>query len=151
LSVYVDDLVDYGVIIGRCGPNWCHMIADTLAELHFFATIQIGLKRSWFQDKRTPHYDLTAGKRAQAIKKGALQNPDAFERCMKMWMEVYRRKKVTEHDRFRKEKAERIKADPNRTRDDVIEAIGALQSTDDPSLLPLHDELMDELHKLDGE
>lgn len=52
---------------------WCHMTADTLTELHAFAQ-HIGLKRSWFQPRppaSTPHYDLTPGKRAQAIKNGA--------------------------------------------------------------------------------
>ena len=43
-----------------------------LDDLHAFAA-SIGLKRSWFQDKPDglPHYDLTAGKRRQAITAGA--------------------------------------------------------------------------------
>lgn len=48
----------------------CHMFADSVDELHGIAE-QIGLKREWFQDTRYPHYDLTAGKRKQAIKAGA--------------------------------------------------------------------------------
>ena len=49
----------------------CHLFADTVEELHRFAQ-RIGLKRSWFQDNpRFPHYDLTAGKRSQAVRSGA--------------------------------------------------------------------------------
>ena len=38
--------------------NRGHMVANTLDELHRFAR-KIGLKRTWFQDKKHPHYDLT--------------------------------------------------------------------------------------------
>jgi hypothetical protein len=48
------------------------MFADTLEELHAFA-LTIGMKRAWFQNKpELPHYDLTEGRRAIAIKKGAV-------------------------------------------------------------------------------
>src|SRR4051812_48381894 len=58
------------------GDKYCHMMSDKggkegLAELHAFAKT-IGLKRSWFQNKpRHPHYDLSSGKRRQAILAGA--------------------------------------------------------------------------------
>lgn len=48
MSVYVDELVDYGVRIGRAGPWWCHLVADSEDELHAFAK-RIGMARSWFQ------------------------------------------------------------------------------------------------------
>ena len=68
MSVYVDALVNYG---WRLGPS-CHLVADTLAELHSFAS-KVGMKRAWFQpgDASMPHYDLTAKRRAVAVKKGA--------------------------------------------------------------------------------
>lgn len=70
--VYVDP-------IQPCIPNpmwkWnksCHMYADTTEELHATAKV-IGLKRAWFQDKPSLcHYDLTVGKRAKALKAGAV-------------------------------------------------------------------------------
>ena len=41
-------------------------------ELHRFAQ-SIGIKREWYQDNpHTPHYDLTYGKRRQAIAAGAV-------------------------------------------------------------------------------
>lgn len=45
---------------------------DDLQTLHQFAA-GIGLKRSWFQPRGgvMPHYDLTPGKRFQAIRAGA--------------------------------------------------------------------------------
>lgn len=55
--------------------HWSHMSSDTsVEELHEFAK-KIGLKRSWFQDRRIPHYDITKGKRFQAIKNGAKELP----------------------------------------------------------------------------
>lgn len=49
----------------------CHMIADTEEELHTMAAA-LGLKRSWFQDKRIKHYDVSKGKREIAILLGAI-------------------------------------------------------------------------------
>jgi hypothetical protein len=73
MSVYVDDCF--------AGDDWGkwrgggHMQADTPEELHAMAT-RLGLKRSWFQFKPErpwyDHYDLTAGKRQQAIRLGAI-------------------------------------------------------------------------------
>ena len=48
---------------------WCHMIADTLEELHEFA-VRIQLRNSWFQGD---HYDLTLARRADAIALGAIE------------------------------------------------------------------------------
>lgn len=53
--------------------GWCHMTATTVDELHAFAK-QIGMLRSWFQDKPgRPHYDLKFDKRPyrRAIERGA--------------------------------------------------------------------------------
>lgn len=52
------------------------MYADNIDELHMMAT-RLGLKRTWFQTKsRLPHYDLTVGKRVQAIKMGVVDDHD---------------------------------------------------------------------------
>lgn len=71
MSVYIDKLF-------ICKPNkkwpWnlaCHLTADTIKELHKFAK-SIGLRRSWYQPKSKPHYDLTPGKRIRALKAGAI-------------------------------------------------------------------------------
>lgn len=74
MTVYVDHLTDYKKRIGRCGPFWCHMTADTPDELHAFAE-RIGLKRTWAQHvgKPTLHYDLTASRRAKAVRLGAVE------------------------------------------------------------------------------
>ena len=73
MSVYVDAL-------RPCVPNprwnWdrmCHLTADTLDELHTFA-IRLGLKRDWLHHHPfMPHYDLTANKRAKAVRLGAVE------------------------------------------------------------------------------
>ena len=54
---------------------------------------------------------------------------------------------MSEHDRVRKERAESCdENDP----DSLTEAIRGLQSTDHPSLLPLHDRLLRRLRELRG-
>ena len=63
-----------------CRPNrnwrWCescHLFSDgDIVELHKFAR-RLGLKRSWFQDRR-PHYDLTRRMRERAIRLGAKES-----------------------------------------------------------------------------
>jgi 2-hydroxychromene-2-carboxylate isomerase len=58
------------------GKLWCHLTADSERELHAFAQ-RLGMRRAWFQHKaRAPwqdHYDLTEGKRAQALALGAVE------------------------------------------------------------------------------
>lgn len=71
MSVYVDEMS-----VSLISKKWpynraCHMIADNIEELHSLASV-IGLKRSWFQKKTIPHYDLTENKRRQAVKAGAI-------------------------------------------------------------------------------
>lgn len=53
---------------------WCHMTADSTAELLAFAA-RIGLKATWLQRAGLPgeHFDLTAGKRRQAVRLGAIE------------------------------------------------------------------------------
>ncbi len=73
MAIYVDPLQ---AVLRNANWRWpkaCHMIADTLTELQRFAE-QLGLKRSWFQGPprhSIPHYDLTPGMRAKAVRMGA--------------------------------------------------------------------------------
>jgi hypothetical protein len=73
VSVYVDELRKHG---GSASFRWehsCHLYADSVEELHAFASA-IGLKRQWFQDKADfPHYDLTARRRRMAVEQGAME------------------------------------------------------------------------------
>jgi len=56
------------------------MWADSIEELHDMAR-KIGMKHEWFQEHaRTAHYDLRPGKRAKAIKAGAI------EASLKQWL-----------------------------------------------------------------
>lgn len=67
MSVYVDN-----ERIAWRGKLWCHLVADSLEELHRFAS-RLGLKRGWFQDRtRYPHYDVTIQVRERALRLGAL-------------------------------------------------------------------------------
>ena len=78
MTVYVDD-ARIPARVGRHDSRWSHLIADSQDELHAFAA-SIGLKRSWFQPGRPVagkpshlwHYDVTDGKRQQAIAAGAV-------------------------------------------------------------------------------
>lgn len=59
------------------GKLWCHLVADSLDELHAFAGA-LGLKRSWFQERAAyPHYDVTTEVRDRALRLGALQGRKA--------------------------------------------------------------------------
>lgn len=56
------------------GRRWCHLLADTDAELHRFAWL-LGVKGSSYQGppKTTkPHYDITAFERDRALRLGAV-------------------------------------------------------------------------------
>jgi len=68
LAVYVDDQrALYGRMI------MCHMVADSLTELHAMADA-LGLARRWFQCPprvRLPHYDVSLAFRTRAIGLGA--------------------------------------------------------------------------------
>ena len=68
MSVYVDDFnAQYGRMI------MCHMMADSLEELHQMAD-KIGINRKWFQNKpRFPHYDIAKSKRVLAVQHGAIE------------------------------------------------------------------------------
>lgn len=58
-------------LTGLRHEDWSHLVSDeSIEELHAFAR-RLGLLRSWFQDKRVPHYDVTAGKRVLAVRLGA--------------------------------------------------------------------------------
>lgn len=68
MAVYVDDAV-----WPLKGQLWCHLLADSLDELHSFAQ-SIGLKREWFQGHtKYPHYDMNENRRKIAVKKGAIE------------------------------------------------------------------------------
>lgn len=67
MTVYVDN-----ERIPWRGKLWCHLVADSLEELHQFAD-RLGLRRSWFQGKSSyPHYDITTVVRERALRLGAL-------------------------------------------------------------------------------
>lgn len=72
---------------------------DDLAPLHRFAE-SIGLKRSWFQPRGgiMPHYDLTPGKRQQALKAGAneLQDRPAVVALIHAWRAFQAAKKTNQ-------------------------------------------------------
>ena len=67
MPVYVDSQQNP---FGRM--KMCHMLADTVDELHAMAD-KIGIKRQWFQNHSTPHYDICQSKRAHAVQHGAIE------------------------------------------------------------------------------
>jgi Protein of unknown function (DUF4031) len=85
IKIYVDPIHTYAKQIGYKGKHaeqaarvgarhndqWCHLFADKAdcPELHEFAK-RLGLQREWFQGD---HYDIIPTKRAQAIRKGAIE------------------------------------------------------------------------------
>jgi hypothetical protein len=76
MAVYVDELTDYGWKLGAS----CHLLADSVEELHQFAQ-GIMMKRSWFQVSKSgiPHYDLVASRRRMAVRQGAIEITPTLE------------------------------------------------------------------------
>jgi len=84
MSVYVDNMrAPFGRMV------MCHMVADTIEELHAMAD-RIGVARRWYQGPpvtRRPHYDISLSKRALAIEAGAIEiewreAPAIARRCL---------------------------------------------------------------------
>lgn len=77
MTIYVDNAF-IKAKVRQHDSRWCHLLSDQEdpEELHLFAEA-IGLKRSYFQPAQfnwwQQHYDLTEGKRAQAVKFGAVE------------------------------------------------------------------------------
>lgn len=88
MTVYVDD---YKAKFRRMVV--CHMMADTLDELHEFAA-KLGMKREWFQDGSAPHYDVNLTRRVLAVKLGAIELPIRIDgKANPKWREVYQNAK----------------------------------------------------------
>jgi hypothetical protein len=94
MSIYVDELITWSEhayrgkdraqaarVGARNGHQWCHMFADKAdcPELHVIAG-KIGMRREWFQGD---HYDLTPGRRKQAVKAGAIEV--TREQAVEIW------------------------------------------------------------------
>jgi hypothetical protein len=79
VAVYVDDEQ-----VPWRGKLWCHLVADSLGELHAFARC-LGLKEAWFQAGSVyPHYDVTLSLRERALTLGAtLANRGTIVACAK--------------------------------------------------------------------
>ena len=67
MAVYVDKAQHQ---LGRM--IMCHMLADTIHELHTMAD-RLGLPRAWYQATSNPHYDLSKGKRKDAVALGCIE------------------------------------------------------------------------------
>lgn len=73
MTVYVDNMFRPAQITGR-PAKWCHMFADSTAELLAFAR-RLGLRSDWIQHAGThrEHFDVTTIVRAEAVRFGAVE------------------------------------------------------------------------------
>ena len=67
MAIYVDFMQ-----IEFKGYKWCHMLADTLQELHDFAALIEVDSRLFHRHASYPHYDVTVQLREIAIEYGAI-------------------------------------------------------------------------------
>ena len=92
MAVYVDRTSQ---LFGRM--KMCHMLADTLEELHAMAD-KIGMKRSWFQPRSTPHYDVCISRRKLALENGAKEiGPHETVEIIRKWREVRNQARLQPH------------------------------------------------------
>lgn len=90
MAIFVDD-----AMIQWRGQRWCHLMTDgPFEELHAFAE-EMGLKRTWFQDTRHPHYDVTEHKRHQAIHLGAVSVSATSRETLVLLRLIAQRKRAT--------------------------------------------------------
>lgn len=80
MAVYVDQLFPTAKSAKWPFLEACHLLTDgPIQELHAFAA-KLQLREAWFQghhvNPRLHHYDLTRGKRFQALKLGAVEIND---------------------------------------------------------------------------
>jgi len=86
-DIYVDRLRDTPRSKRWTHEKGAHLFTTpgNLGDLHQFA-VRLRLKHSWFQANKTmPHYDLSEGKRAEAVRLGAveldvMQTKDVFRK-----------------------------------------------------------------------
>lgn len=72
MAIYVDN-----ARVKWRGRLWCHLVADSIEELHEFAQ-RLGLRRNWFQHAASyPHYDVTLEVRQVALRMGAIEGSRA--------------------------------------------------------------------------
>ena len=89
MTVYVDVLMNHGWKMRGHQVKNCHMFCDgDLEELHKIAE-SIGMKRSWFQNKRVPHYDLREVRRNDAISMGAVEV--SRREAVTIWKKIYKK------------------------------------------------------------
>lgn len=67
MAVYVDFMQ-----IAFKGYKWCHMLADSLQELHEFAELIEVDRRLFHKNASYPHYDVTVQMREIALEHGAI-------------------------------------------------------------------------------
>lgn len=77
MTVYVDHPLDWGKGSVKQASRvryWCHMMADTIEELHEMAA-RLKMPKAWYQGPPShahPHYDLSLSRRKQAVAAGAV-------------------------------------------------------------------------------
>lgn len=104
MSVYVDQPLDWGkgsVKEAARVRYWCHMMADTVEELHSMAA-QLSMPRAWYQGPPKhihPHYDLTRQRRERALQLGAVEMPTDSARALQFLKKIAIRPESTSHRR----------------------------------------------------
>ncbi|KAA0915227.1 DUF4031 domain-containing protein [Psychrobacter sp. ANT_WB68] len=94
MAIYVDFMQ-----IEFKGYKCCHMLADTLQELHDFAALIEVDKRLFHRNASYPHYDVTVQMRLTAIENGAIpaDRRKIIECAKKLKVELHEQIARSEH------------------------------------------------------
>ncbi len=88
-----------GTGIFAAGSAHLHTLPGHEDKLHAFAIGALDLRRDWYQFGSVPHYDVTVGKHALALRCGALliEDTQLVEHCQ-MWREFFSTKPQMDPD-----------------------------------------------------
>src|SRR6266704_1465684 len=131
MAVYVDR-AQIPARVGRHDARWSHLTADAVDELHEFAA-SLGLRRSYFQPGKPLagrssvawYYDVTEGKRRQALRMGAQEIE------LGQWHEILGRRRAAQAESVRAAPRSAADARPDATRPPRLLVTGPRDVTDD--------------------
>ncbi len=94
MTIYVDPLMGHGWKLHGHTVHNCHLFSDTGVDELYALAERIGMDRTWFHDRRIPHYDLTPSCRRLAVSCGAVEVD--LRQAVDLWARIQVRRRQPE-------------------------------------------------------